>query len=77
MTTTAQDLKQMTELELENELKKAGMDLYKLRLAVTARQSKETFKLKALRKHIARIKTVQKLMKLERIKEQPKSAVTK
>lgn len=72
-----EELKKMSLRELEEEFQKSSFDLLKLRMAVASRQSKETAKLKALRKHIARIKTIQLTMKVERPKENPKSSVTK
>lgn len=71
------ELQKMTEKELEEELRKSGFDLLKLRLGVSSRQTKETSKLKLLRKYIARIKTLKRMLKIEQIKENPKSAVTK
>jgi ribosomal protein L29 len=71
------ELKKMTDKELEEELQRSGLDLLKLRLGVSSRQIKETSKLKALRKYMARIKTLKRMLKVEQIKENPKSAVTK
>ncbi|MBI2638930.1 50S ribosomal protein L29 [Candidatus Peregrinibacteria bacterium] len=71
------ELQKMTEKELEEELRKSGLDLLKLRLGVASRQTKETSKLKLLRKYIARIKTLKRMLKIEQIKENPTSAVTK
>lgn len=71
------ELKNMAEKELDVEFNKSKLELLKLRLAVASRQSKETSKIKALRKYIARIKVVRRFMKTERAKENPKSAVTK
>lgn len=71
------ELQKMTEKELEEELRKSGFDLLKLRLGVSSRQTKETSRLKLLRKYIARIKTLKRMLKMEQIKENPKSAVTK
>lgn len=71
------EIQKMTEKELEEELRKSGFDLLKLRLGVSSRQTKETSKLKLLRKYIARIKTLKRMLKTEQIKENPKSAVTK
>lgn len=72
-----EELKRMKEAELESELKTAYIELYKLSLAVTSRQSKEIAKLKALRKYIARIKTLRRMMEMERAKENPKTFVTR
>lgn len=71
------ELKKYREKELEEELKKAKTELLKLRLSVANRQTKETSKLKSLRKYIARIKTIQRLLEIDKIKENPKSAVIK
>lgn len=71
------ELKSLNDKELETELKKADLDLLKLRLAVSSRQSKETTKLTALRKYVARIKTLKRIMKKERPVENPQSAIIK
>lgn len=63
--------------ELEHEHGKASYDLLKLRMALSSRQSKETSKVKLLRKYIARINTIKRFMKIERAPENKKSAVTK
>lgn len=72
-----EELKHYNPKELENELQKAEFDLYKLKLAVSSRQSNETAKLKLLRRYIARIKTIKRMLKIEQPKENPKSQVTK
>ncbi|MBI2453928.1 50S ribosomal protein L29 [Candidatus Peregrinibacteria bacterium] len=74
---TTDELKKMTDKELENESKKYAVEHLKFRLAVAARQSKETSKLKNLRKYIARIKTMKRMLELERVKENAKSSVIK
>lgn len=71
------ELRKMNEKELEEELVKAKTDLLKLRFAVSTRQSKETSKLKELRKYIARMKSVKRMLEIEQIKENPKSSVIK
>lgn len=71
------ELKKMREKELEAELKKAQVDLIKLRLAVATRQSKETSNLKGLRKYISRIKTLQAALKFEKAPENAASSVIK
>lgn len=71
------ELRKMNEKEIEEELKKAKIDLLKLRFGVASRQLKETSKLKALRKYIARMKMLKRMLALEQIKENPKSSVTK
>lgn len=73
--TPKDELKKLSDRELLEELNKSQLDLYKLRLAVSMKQSKETTKLKALRRHIARIKTVQRMLKIEQVKENSKSTV--
>ena len=74
---TTDELNKMAEKELATELQHAKLDLLKLRLAVAARQSKETSKLKSLRKYIARIKTIKRMLKMEKAPENPTSPVTK
>lgn len=54
----SEELKKMTRKELEEEVKKASHELLKLRFALAGRQSKETAKVKAYRKYIARLKTL-------------------
>lgn len=72
---TAEELKKMTNKELKEEFQKAKLNLLKLRLGVFSRQEKETSKLKGLRKYIARIKTLKRLLSLEQAKENPTSSV--
>lgn len=72
-----EELKHMTTKELEEEMQKSKFDLLKLRMAVASRQSKDTVKLKALRKYIARIKTMKSVMRREKAPENAKSAVIK
>ncbi|GEM_PF-5696671 len=72
---TLDELKKMTHKELDEEFQKSKLNLLKLRLGVSTRQQKETSKLKDLRKYIARIKTLKRMLKIEQIKENPKSAV--
>ncbi|MEK7523455.1 MAG: 50S ribosomal protein L29 [Patescibacteria group bacterium] len=74
---TPDELKKMTEKELVEEIRKGRINLLKLRLSVAGRQSKETSKLKSLRKYIARIKTMKRWLSMEQVKENAKSAVTK
>lgn len=71
------ELIKLNQKELEEELEKSRIDLFKLRIAVSSRQTKETSKLKGLRKYIARIKTLKRMLEIEQIKENPKSLVTK
>lgn len=71
------ELQKMRAQELEEEFKKAKLELMKLKLGVASRQVKDTSKLKGLRKYVARIKTIKRFMEFESIKETPKSPVTK
>lgn len=73
---TTEDLKKLSDTELLEAYEKGKLSLLKLRLAVASRQSKNSAELKDLRKMIARIKTIKRLMEIEKIKEDPKSAVT-
>lgn len=72
-----EELKHMTVKELEEEIQKSKFDLLKLRMAVASRQSKDTVKLKTLRRYIARIKTIKSVMRREKAPENAKSAVIK
>jgi ribosomal protein L29 len=74
---TLDELKLMKTSELNHEHEKASYELLKLRMALASRQSKETSKVKALRKYIARINTIKRFMKVERAPENKKSAITK
>ena len=74
---TYEELTKLAGKELEEELHKAGFDLMKLRLGVTSRQSKETAKLKALRKYLARIKTIKHMQELDKLRENAQTTVTK
>lgn len=76
---TFDELTKLTEKDLEEELNKSKLDLLKIRLAVSARQSKETSKLKILRRYIARIQTIKRkrAMELEMVPAKPKTSVTK
>lgn len=74
---TLDELKHMTEKELLEEYKKSKLELLKLRLRVSARQNKETSKLKELRKYIARIKTLKRMREMEQAPENPTSPVIK
>lgn len=71
------ELKGMNVSELETETNKSKLELLKMKLSVSSRQSKEFSKLKDLRKHIARAKTVKRMMKTEKAKENPTSSVIK
>lgn len=68
-----EELKKMNDKELNEELKKSSLELLKLRLGVASRQEKGVSELKLLRKHIARIKTVQRMLKTEKAPENPPS----
>lgn len=72
---TLDELKKMSQKELDQEFQKSKLDLLKLRLGVSTRQQKETSKLKDLRKYIARIRTLKRMLEVEQIKENPKSTV--
>lgn len=74
---TVEEIRKMSEKELLEELRRSKLDLLKARLGVASRQMKETSKLKALRKYIARIKTFKRMLKIEQAPENPKSAVIK
>lgn len=74
---TLDELKRMAAKELNEECSKSKMDLMKLRLAVAARQNKETSTIKKLRKYIARIKMYKAMLKMEKAPENAKSAVIK
>jgi ribosomal protein L29 len=71
------ELKNLNLKEIYEELEKNKLTLYKLRLLVSSRQSKETAKLKDLRHYIARLHTKKNLLKLEAPKKTPKSDVVK
>lgn len=58
---TLEELKKLSPKELSEELKKAPLEIVKSRLAIASQQSKKTSERKALRKYIARIKTIQRL----------------
>ncbi len=66
-----EELKSMNQKELNEELKKAKLELLKVRLAVASRQSKESSKIKSLKKHIARVKMLKNSLAMEQIKENP------
>lgn len=74
---TKEELKKLNEKELDEELQKAKIELLRLRFGIASKQNKETSGLKALRKYVARVKTIKRLLQLEQIKENPKSPVTK
>lgn len=71
------ELKKLNSKELNEELQKAKIELLKLRFGVASKQNKETSGLKALRKYVARVKTMKRLLQFEKPKENPKSAVIK
>lgn len=58
-----EELKKLGAKELDEELKKITLELLKLRLALSSRQSKETSKLKLLRKYVARMKMYRHITK--------------
>lgn len=57
---TIQELRNLTEGELHSELKKARIDLHKVRLGVATKQEKAHHKLPAAKKYIARVLTALK-----------------
>lgn len=74
---TYAEIRKMNARELEEELKKGNIEFLKLRLSLASRQLKNTAKLKALRKYMAQLKSIKRMLVIEAIKENPKSAVTK
>ncbi len=56
--TTIEEIKQMDLNQLGREITKEKQELLKLKLQTGAAQSKETHKLKGLRRHIARMQTI-------------------
>lgn len=60
---TLDELKKMNAKDLDEEAHKHEIELAKLRLLLHARQSKETAKVKRLRKYLSRIKTLKPLLK--------------
>lgn len=59
---TLEELKKLPLKELAEELKKTTGEMIKAKLALASRQSKKTSGIKPLRKYIARIKTVKRLL---------------
>jgi len=55
---TIAEIRQMDAGQLAKEITKEKQELLKLKLQTSAAQSKETHKLKELRRHIARMQTV-------------------
>lgn len=74
---TQEDIKKLNDKELNEEINKAQFDLVKLRMAVSSRQSTSTAELKALRKYIARIKTIQRMRKMDQAPVKPAGNVIK
>ncbi|MFA6521555.1 MAG: 50S ribosomal protein L29 [Candidatus Gracilibacteria bacterium] len=74
---TVEEIKKLSEKDLLEEIRKSKFELLKTRLGISSRQSKETSKLKELRKYIARIKTFKRMLKIEQAPENPKSDVIK
>lgn len=73
---TFNELQKMNAKELSEELAKVELDLAKTRLLITTRQSKETVKLKNLRRYRARIKTLQRMLVLPKEAKEAASAIT-
>ncbi len=71
------ELHRLNMKELREEVEKAQMELFKLRLGVSSQQEKQTSKIKLLRKYVARLKTRQTMLAREQLKENTVSAVTK
>lgn len=71
----------MTPKELDEEFRKAKLELLKLRLGLASHQIKETAKVKKLRRYIARIKTLERQLAIEKLPAQSnnlaKSVITK
>ena len=55
---TTQELRQLQEKELNEELKKASLELVKTRIEIKNGYSKESHKLSQLKAYIARMKTL-------------------
>ncbi|PJC36595.1 50S ribosomal protein L29 [Candidatus Peregrinibacteria bacterium CG_4_9_14_0_2_um_filter_53_11] len=62
---TIEELKKLSSEELRKESEKVTLDLVKLQLTVRTRQTQDTAKLQGLRKYLARIKTMQRMMQME------------
>jgi large subunit ribosomal protein L29 len=61
---TLEDIRQMDPQSINAEIAKTQHELLKMKLQTASGQSKETSQIKALRKTIARLQTVQKEFKL-------------
>jgi len=57
---TTQELKKLSDKELGDELKKSLNETIVLKMQIHNGTSKETSRLKALRKYVARIRTIQR-----------------
>lgn len=57
------EIHNLSAADLSKELSKSQAELLKAKLKTSSKESKETHKLKSLRKHIARLKTVKALSK--------------
>jgi large subunit ribosomal protein L29 len=65
---TKQEIRQLQEKEIKEELDKLSRELAKAKIEHASRTLKETHKLRALKKQIARIKTIQHESKKEQMK---------
>ena len=62
---TIQEIKSLSDKELQVELAKSKRELVKLKLAVKMGQEKATHKVTAMKKQIAVIKTVMRMFEIE------------
>lgn len=62
---TLQELRQLTDKDLDEEFQKASRDLLKLKMDLESGYTKEIHNVKGLKKYIAKLKTIEKENKLE------------
>ena len=62
----ASEVREMTDLELENKLVDLKKELFALRFQLAVNQLENTARLKAVKKDIARIKTVMRAAELDK-----------
>lgn len=76
---TLEELRKLSEKELDSELVKTSQDLLKLRLGISVKQSTETDKIKRLKRYVARIRTLKNFLKKDQLNSIPaiKASVTK
>ncbi|MBU0667579.1 50S ribosomal protein L29 [Patescibacteria group bacterium] len=60
---TIQEIRQLPDKDLQEELQRASREYLKIRMDVESGFAKESHKAKALKKQIARIRTIQKEIK--------------